>query len=72
MIGRLYYDNSDKKIDDKITSFIADFVGKSGVSPSIVEISPKVYTEDIIVPGIKVRPSKLVMKNYFFVGWEEL
>lgn len=75
MIGRLYYDNDkNKSLEDKIKDCIALYKnanGKFAMSPEIVEINHLLYSEDIIISGIKIRPSKLVMKNCFFVGWDE-
>lgn len=78
MIGRLYYDN-DKKIalETKLQKYIDLTKQKTNMPPDIIEINKQVYNSADVnwyifeLRGTKVRPSEIVMPNYFFVGWEE-
>lgn len=79
MIGRLYNDDDkNKSVEDKILFFLKRYMEDYELhkpmitfTPEVVEVNIKDYSEDIIISGIKIRPSKYVMKNCFFIGCDE-
>jgi hypothetical protein len=71
MNGMLWFDNDKKRtLAEKIKRAADYFNKKYGRVPNVCFVNKGVI-EAVEMPGIKVRPSGIILPNHFLVGMEE-
>jgi hypothetical protein len=71
-IGMLWFDDSSRSLNDKITRAVTFYKDKYGSSPTHCLVHPETLNGgDGKLGGVEVREARLVMQNHFWIGIDE-
>jgi hypothetical protein len=71
-IGMLWFDDSSRSLDDKITRAVTFYKEKYGSSPTHCLVHPETLNGgDGTLSGVKVQGARSVMQNHFWIGIDE-
>lgn len=57
-----------KPAEDVIKEAVAAYVAKNGRKPSLVQVHPSLMSDEVVIGGVAVRPSRLMgYPNYVYL-----
>ena len=70
-IGMLWYDDTQRALDEKVTRAVEHYKTKYGETPTVCFVNPAVL-EGKEAPeaagGLALRPARTVLPNHFWIG----
>lgn len=70
--GMLWFNNDTKiELKKKIEEANVYYQGKYHAPPNFCFVHPSMFTDNVEIPGIEIRKSRLVLPGYIWIGFDE-